>query len=276
MILDDLGFVGFEAFLIVTGSADMLKKIWSLYGSIYLFQWFLPITKKQHDIARHRPTWCKFVGYFKTIQCIICCFHIPEMYIEGGRSGDLYYIQWATIIIMPMMWLYHMWLNRRCLWFLSSSTFGFKGDRPSRILWSQEKRRVGGRKFGSTATYCDQVGKICYTFWGRLVLDHEWQEQSAVDTWFEFQIDYPLAAPRNLHHWQHRVTFTIVSFLCLVFFRMLCGRLQKFRCGAAAPCWQLDANASNWRLVQRVAGMITLWNGMRNSFNFALTNFEGN
>ena len=56
MILDDLGFVGFEAFLIVTGSADMLKKIWSLYGSIYLFQWFLPITKKQHDIARHRPT----------------------------------------------------------------------------------------------------------------------------------------------------------------------------------------------------------------------------
>ena len=81
---------------------------------------------------------------------------------------------------------------------------------------------------------------------------------------------------RSIRHWQHRVTFTIVSFLCLVFFRMLCGRLQKFRCGAAAPCWQLDANASNWRLVQRVAGMITLWNGMRNSFNFALTNFEGN
>ena len=50
---------------------------------------------------------------------------------------------------------------------------------------------------------------------------------------------------RSIRHWQHRVTFTIVSFLCLVFFRMLCGRLQKFRCGAAAPCWQLDANASN-------------------------------
>ena len=46
MILDDLGLVGFEAFLIVTGSADMLKKIWSLYGSIYLFQWFLPYNQE--------------------------------------------------------------------------------------------------------------------------------------------------------------------------------------------------------------------------------------
>ena len=36
MILDDLGFVGFEAFLIVTGSADMLKKS-GLYMALYTF-----------------------------------------------------------------------------------------------------------------------------------------------------------------------------------------------------------------------------------------------